>query len=92
MAKQGKHIFQILKKLLMLSLMIHSNVTLSLWIAISWRIVAYGIWGLVYNSPSWCSSDVITKFGVRPSLTTNFNQWHHQWCHHPWSWGGQIVQ
>jgi len=36
---------------------------------------------------SWRGGDVIIKFGVRPSLTTNFNRWRH----HPGSWGGRIV-
>ena len=36
---------------------------------------------------SWRGSDAITKFSVRPSITTNFNRWRH----HPGSWGGRIV-
>jgi len=35
---------------------------------------------------SWCGSDVITKFGVRPALTTTFNQW----CHRPGCWEGEL--
>ena len=36
---------------------------------------------------SWRGRVVITNFGVRSPLTTNFNRWRH----HPGGWGGLIV-
>jgi len=38
----------------------------------------------------WHGSDVITKIGVRPSVTTIFNRWRHQWRHHPGRGEGEL--